>query len=68
MIEDELFKQEIKGFNLTKEMYTPAEHSHQCTMCREHYFGYKRKDAFDADTPYLYICIDCYEKLPKGED
>ena len=67
MIEDELFKQEVKGYNLTKEVYTPAEHSHQCTMCGQNYLGYKRKDALDANTPYLFICIDCYEELPNKE-
>lgn len=64
MIEDELFKQEIKELNLTKDDYIPAQHSHHCEMCRQYYKGYKRSDAVDADTPYLFICTDCYEELP----
>lgn len=65
MIEDELFKQEIKGYNLTNDSYVPAEYSHNCTMCGQYYLGYKRKDAVGTDTPYLFICIDCYEELLK---
>lgn len=67
MIEDELFKQGVKKFNLTKDNYVPAEHSHQCTMCGQYYLGYKRKDAVDTNIPYLFICIGCYEELPNKE-
>ena len=67
MIEDELFKQEIKGYNLTKEVYIPSEYSHHCAMCGQYYLGYKRKDAVDTNIPYLFICIGCYEELPNKE-
>lgn len=67
MIEDELFKEEIKEYNLTKDKYIPSEYSHYCTMCGQYYKGYKRKDALDATVPYLFICIDCYEELPNKE-
>lgn len=67
MIEDIFFKQKFKGYNLTKDNYIPAEHSHQCTMCGQYCLGYKRKDALDTETPYLFICMDCYEELPNKE-
>ena len=63
MIEDELFNQEVEKFNLTKDNYIPAKHSHYCEMCGQYYKGYKRNDAVDTNTPYLFICIDCYEEL-----
>lgn len=68
MIEDELFKQEIKKFNLTKDDYTPAKYPHHCEMCGDNYLGCKRSDAVDTNTPYLFICIDCYEELPSKKE
>lgn len=69
MIEDELFKQEIKEFNLTKDDYEPATFLHKCDMCREESatLGYRRRNPSSWLVPYLFICIDCYKELKNNE-
>lgn len=72
MIEDEIFASALDtmGIKRTKDMYIAAEHPHTCTMCGEDYdpqaVGYKLKREYvdNLNTPYLWICNECYEELP----
>lgn len=65
--------------NLTKNMYTKAQYPHKCSLCAEesNELGYKLKiserkivndyviyDGPEINTPYLFICKECYEELP----
>lgn len=71
-IEDEIFTDALKAKKLrrTKSMYErDCRYPHKCTMCFEQVDEpkdiYKLKPEFDIDnnTPYLFICSDCYESL-----
>ena len=70
-IEDILFKDLV---DLTKDDYekgTNPDLTIECRMCGENTKRgkyYKRKEAESNDTPYLFICRDCYEELPDGRD
>lgn len=74
MIEDEIFKQELKAMDikLTKQNYVPALFPHTCSMCGDDKdeAGYKRldRDVVSVNTPYLFICKECYEGLSDNED
>lgn len=65
----EEFKEELKklGIKRTKGMYKKARYPHICSMCldKENSLGYKLKlDYVDGiDTPYIFICEDCYKEL-----
>lgn len=69
MIEDEIFASALEASNIkrTKDMYTKAKLLHKCGMClgKDKKLGYRLKvkyvDGFD--TPYHYICKDCYNEL-----
>lgn len=68
MIEDEIFASALEASNIKriKDMYTKSKLLHKCSMCGEDYqLGYKLKieylDGFD--TPYKFICKDCYNEL-----
>lgn len=69
MIEDEIFASALEASNLkrTKDMYTKAKLLHKCGMCQgeDKKLGYRLKlkyvDGFD--TPYKFICKDCYNEL-----
>lgn len=69
MIEDEIFAHalEVKGIKRTKSMYEPARHKHKCTLCADetNEVGYRLKAEFveGTDTPYLFICNECFESL-----
>lgn len=72
-IEDEIFASalETSGIKRTKAMYERALFPHWCTMCYDkdtvNYYGYRLKPEFVSygeDTPYLFICDECYEELP----
>lgn len=73
MIEDEMFTKalEIKGIKRTKSMYKKSIFPHCCNMCldknEDALLGYalKIKYVTDWDTPYLFICDDCYNSLPE---
>lgn len=67
-LEDKIFANILDALKikLTKERYTEAQFSHECTMCREKFEkGYKVKPEYVTgdDTPYLFICDECYEDL-----
>lgn len=70
-IEDKLFTTalEAKGIRRTKSMYTSANLPHVCSMCRDenerNLIGYKLRPSYVSglDTPYLFICNDCFETL-----
>lgn len=72
-IEDKIFADALKTKKLkrTKSMYErDCRYPHQCTMCLEHIeepsFIFKLKPEFvtDDNTPYLFICSDCFDELP----
>jgi hypothetical protein len=72
MIEDEMFAKalEIIGIRRTKKMYHKAKLLHHCSMCdniSEPSVGYALNldKVSGFDTPYLYICPECYEELPE---
>lgn len=72
-IEDIIFINalEAKHLKRTKSMYIrDCKHPHQCTMCLEQVDEprdiYRLKPEFvtDENTPYLFICSDCFNELP----
>lgn len=72
-IEDKIFADalEAKGMKRTKSMYIrDCRHPHKCTMCLEQIDEpkdiYRLKSEFvtDNNTPYLFVCLDCYNELP----
>lgn len=71
-LEDLIFASalEASGIKRTKDMYTKAKGLHYCTMCKElTQPTYKLKEEYVTlgdETPYLFICFDCYEELPNG--
>ena len=72
MIEDEIFASALEASNIkrTKGMYHKAKLLHHCSMCdnvSEPSVGYALNldEVSGFDTPYLYICPECYEELPE---
>lgn len=72
-IEDKVFDSALKATKLrrTKSMYERVcRCPHQCKMCLEFIeepsFIFKLKPEFvtDYNTPYLFICSDCFDGLP----
>ena len=70
MIEDKIFNQLVQLDILD---YEEAKYPHECTLCGDtSILTYKRRfiDEDDKDlcdeTPYLYICDDCYLEAKEG--
>ena len=67
--QDEMFTGalEAQGLKRTKSMYEKASLTHMCGVCLESpkELGYRLRLDFvtDFNTPYLYICNECYEEL-----
>ena len=67
--QDEMFSGalEAQGLKRTKSMYEKASLTHMCGACLESSkeLGYRLRLDFvtDFNTPYLYICNECYEEL-----
>ena len=67
--QDEMFSSalEAQGLKRTKSMYERASLPHMCGACLEESkeLGYRlRLDCVtDFNTPYLFICNECYEEL-----
>lgn len=72
MIEDEIFAHalEIKGIKRTKSMYESARYPHKCTLCTDEIneVGYRLKSEFveSTETPYLFICKECFDSLKEN--
>lgn len=70
MIEDEMFARalNILGLKRTKDMYKESRYPHKCSMCLDNpnMAGYMLKPEFvsDYETPYMFICQECWESLP----
>lgn len=71
-IEDKIFADalETKHLKRTKSMYIrDCKHPHQCRFCLEQIDEpkdiYRLKSEFvtDDNTPYLFICSDCFDGL-----
>lgn len=70
-IEDEMFANAIQAQQITrtKDMYERATFPHVCSMCTDenvlNEIGYKLKREYveSLNTPYLFICKECYEEL-----
>lgn len=70
-IEDRIFDTSLKASRIkrTKNMYNKARLPHTCSMCLDknkgNELGYALDIEFidDFNTPYIYICSDCYESL-----
>lgn len=68
-IEDEMFTSALQaqGLKRTKDMYERASFPHICGGCLEDtkQLGYRLKLDYvtDFNTPYLYMCDDCYKEL-----
>ena len=69
-IEDKIFASalEAKGIKRTKGMYTKGLYPHTCRMCGENSrdiqsYILKSEYVTDFNTPYLFICEECYEEL-----
>lgn len=70
-IEDRIFDTSLKASRIkrTKDMYNKAKLPHPCSMCLDtnesNELGYALDIEFvsDFNTPYLYICKDCYNEL-----
>lgn len=72
-IEDKIFLDALKAKKLkrTKSMYErDCKHPHKCTMCLEQVdepkdiYRLKLEFLTDDDTPYLFVCSDCFDELP----
>lgn len=72
-IEDKIFANalEAKGIRRTKSMYIrDCRYPHQCRFCLEQVDEpkdiYRLKPEFvtDDNTPYLFVCSDCFNELP----
>lgn len=67
--QDEMFSSalEAQGLKRTKSMYERASLPHMCGACLEESkeLGYRLRLDFvtNFNTPYLYICNECYEEL-----
>ena len=67
-IEDEMFMEALEVANIVrrKSSYMKSEHIHKCELCTGDNATYKLKPEFvtlGANTPYLFICEDCYKEL-----
>lgn len=74
-IEDKIFLDALKAMKLkrTKSMYErDCRYPHKCTMCLEQVDEpkdiYRLKSEFvtDDNTPYLFVCSDCFDELPNA--
>ena len=72
-IEDKVFASALKATKLrrTKSMYErDCRCPHTCKMCLEYIeeplsiFKLKPEFVTDYNTPYLFICSDCFDELP----
>lgn len=72
-IEDKIFTDalKLKKLRRTKSMYErDCRYPHKCNMCLEQIDEpkdiYKLKSEFvtDDNTPYLFVCSDCFNELP----
>lgn len=67
-IEDTMFMQALEVAKITrhKSSYEKANRIHKCEFCTEDNATYKLKPEFVTlgnETPYLFICEDCYKEL-----
>ena len=67
-IEDTMFMQALDVMKIVrrKSSYEKAKHIHVCDFCRENNATLKLNKEFvtlGPDTPYLFICEDCYKEL-----
>lgn len=73
MVEDEMFAKalDVLGLKRTKDMYKESRYPHECSMCLEspNMAGYILKPEFisDYETPYMFICQECWENLPSDK-
>ena len=67
--QDEMFSGalEAQGLKRTKSMYEKASLTHMCGAClespKELVYRLLLDFVTDFNTPYLYICNECYEEL-----
>ena len=67
-IEDTMFIQALEVAKITrrKSSYEKANRIHKCEFCTEENATYRLKPEFVTlgnETPYLFICEDCYKEL-----
>lgn len=67
-IEDTMFMQALDVMKITrrKSSYEKADRIHKCDFCTEDNATYRLKPEFVTlgnETPYLFICEDCYKEL-----
>ena len=67
-IEDTMFMQALDVVKITrrKSNYEKANRVHKCDFCTEENATYRLKPEFVTlgnETPYLFICEDCYKEL-----
>lgn len=66
-IEDSIFLNDVELTQDDYERGTNKDLSVECRMCGENTPRgkfYRLKNAVDSNTPYLFICRDCYHLLP----
>lgn len=72
-IEDKIFADALKANKIkrTKSMFERGcRYPHKCNMCLEQIdepkdiYKLKSEFAIDDNTPYLFVCSDCFEELP----
>ena len=67
-IEDTMFMQALDVMKIVrrKSSYEKATRVHKCEFCTEDNATYRLKPEFVTlgnETPYLFICEDCYKEL-----
>lgn len=67
-IEDTMFIQALEVAKITrrKSSYEKANRVHKCEFCTDENATYRLKPEFVTlgnETPYLFICEDCYKEL-----
>ena len=67
-IEDTMFMQALEVAKITrrKSSYEKADRVHKCEFCTEGNATYRLKPelvTLGNETPYLFICEDCYKEL-----
>ena len=67
-IEDTMFMQALDVMKIVrrKSNYEKANRVHKCDFCTEENATYRLKPEFVTlgnETPYLFICEDCYKEL-----
>lgn len=67
-IEDTMFMQALEVAKITtrKSSYEKANRVHKCEFCTDDNATYRLKPEFVTlgnETPYLFICEDCYKEL-----